>query len=90
MEETAADLAVVAAILSSFANRPIPASTVVFGEVGLAGEVRPVLFPELRLKESAALGFGNIVLPDQIVSESPVGLALQQIRNLQSLGDLLL
>lgn len=89
VEETAADLAVVAAILSSFSNRPIPRSTVVFGEVGLAGEVRPVLFPELRLKESAALGFNNVVLPDQTLSESPAGLATTQIRNLQSLGDLL-
>src|SRR5262245_41310709 len=61
--EPAADLAIVAAILSSLFNRTIPASTIIFGEVGLGGEVRPAMFPDARLKEAAMLGFNKAVIP---------------------------
>ncbi|MEO1092371.1 MAG: DNA repair protein RadA [Pseudomonadota bacterium] len=55
--EPAADLAVATALLSSVAGRAIPRSTVVFGEVGLGGELRPVAQTDLRLREAAKLGF---------------------------------
>ena len=63
MAEPAADLAIVAAILSSLFNKPIMGSTVVFGEVGLGGEIRPIMFAELRLKEALMLGFTRAVTP---------------------------
>lgn len=55
--EPAADLAAAAALISSFADAPLPDSSVVFGEIGLSGEVRPVSQTEARLKEAAKLGF---------------------------------
>ncbi len=61
--EPAADLAVAAALLSSLADRPVPGETVVFGEVGLSGEVRPVIHAEGRLKEAAKLGFTRAIVP---------------------------
>jgi len=61
--EPAADLAVLLAIVSSLRNRPLPAKLVVFGEVGLAGEVRPVQRGLERLKEAAKLGFTRAVIP---------------------------
>jgi DNA repair protein RadA/Sms len=61
--EPAADLAIVAAILSSLFNKPLVNSTVVFGEVGLGGEIRPTMFSEMRLKEALMLGFTRAVTP---------------------------
>lgn len=61
--EPGADLAVLLAIVSSLRNRPLPEKTVVFGEVGLAGEVRPVQRGQERLKEAAKLGFARAVIP---------------------------
>jgi DNA repair protein RadA/Sms len=55
--EPAADLPVLLAIVSSLCNKPLPAKLVAFGEVGLAGEIRPVQRGEQRLKEAAKLGF---------------------------------
>jgi DNA repair protein RadA/Sms len=63
LNEPAIDLGVVAALASSHLNRPVPARTVLFGEVGLAGEVRAVSRPELRVKEAARLGFDRCLLP---------------------------
>jgi len=61
--EPAADLAVMLAIISSLRNSPLQAKLVVFGEVGLAGEVRPVQRGQERLKEAAKLGFTHAVIP---------------------------
>ena len=61
--EPAADLAVAAALVSSLMDRPVPAETVVFGEIGLSGEVRQVNHTDQRLKEAAKLGFGHAILP---------------------------
>jgi DNA repair protein RadA/Sms len=69
VDEPAADLAIVTAILSSLFNRPVSASTVIFGEVGLGGEIRPAIFPEIRLKEAANLGFKRGIIPSQSVAE---------------------
>jgi DNA repair protein RadA/Sms len=63
IEEPAADLSVVAAVASSLRNRVIAASTAVFGEVGLAGEVRGITQAGLRVREAAQLGFKRCVLP---------------------------
>ena len=63
IDEPAADLAVVLAIVSSLKNRPLPTGLVAFGEVGLTGEVRPVQRGQDRLKEAAKLGFTRAVIP---------------------------
>lgn len=63
VQETAADLPVLLAILSSFRNRPLPAKTVAFGEVGLSGEIRPVPSGEDRLREAASHGFQLAIVP---------------------------
>jgi DNA repair protein RadA/Sms len=64
ISEPAADLAVLMAIVSSLTNRPLPAKLAVFGEVGLAGEVRPVQRGQERLKEAAKLGFTHALIPE--------------------------
>jgi len=61
--EPAADLAVVLAMVSSFRSQPLPRKLVVFGEVGLAGEVRPVQRGQERLREAAKLGFTQALIP---------------------------
>src|SRR5258706_15168391 len=61
--EPAADLAVLLAIVSSLRNKPLPEKMVVFGEVGLAGEVRAVQRGQERLKEAAKLGFTRAIVP---------------------------
>ena len=61
--EPAADLAVSLAVVSSLGNRPIPGKLVVFGEIGLAGEVRPAPRGQDRLKEAAKLGFERAIIP---------------------------
>jgi DNA repair protein RadA/Sms len=84
VEEPAADLAIVAAILSSLFNRPLAASTVIFGEVGLGGEVRPAMFPEIRLKEAATLGFKRGIVPSQsLVQELQNSVETVHVRDLQ-------
>ncbi len=63
ISETAADLAVLCAALSSFRDRPLSNDLVVFGEVGLAGEIRPVPNGEERLREAAKHGFRRAIIP---------------------------
>ena len=63
LSEPAADLAVAAALVSSISKQPVPADTVLFGEIGLTGEVRPVPLTPQRLKEAAKLGFETAVAP---------------------------
>lgn len=61
--ETAADLPMLLAALGSLRNRPLPAGLVSFGEVGLAGEIRPVPYGEERLREAGKHGFGRAIVP---------------------------
>jgi DNA repair protein RadA/Sms len=63
ISEPAADLAVAAALISALTGVPMPKETVVFGEIGLSGEIRPVAHAEQRLKEAAKLGFARAILP---------------------------
>jgi DNA repair protein RadA/Sms len=62
--EPAADLAVLMSITSSLKNKPLPAKLIVFGEVGLAGEIRPAPRGQERLKEAAKLGFTRALIPE--------------------------
>ena len=63
ISEPATDLAVLLSIVSSFKNKPLEPKLIVFGEVGLAGEVRPVQGGQMRLKEAAKLGFTKAIIP---------------------------
>jgi DNA repair protein RadA/Sms len=65
INEPAADLAVATALVSSMSDEPVPADAVVFGEIGLSGEVRAVSQRDLRLKEAAKLGFRQAWVPRQ-------------------------
>ena len=62
VDEPAADLGIVSAMMSSFLNRPVDRNLVVFGEVGLAGEIRGVSQPDLRIREAKKLGFSRCLL----------------------------
>jgi DNA repair protein RadA/Sms len=62
--EPAADLAVLLAVCSSLRNKPLPQKTLIFGEVGLAGEIRPVQRGQERIREAAKLGFETFVIPN--------------------------
>jgi DNA repair protein RadA/Sms len=63
INEPAADLAVLLAVHSSLRNKALPAKSLVFGEVGLAGEIRPVQRGQERLREAAKLGFRSVLMP---------------------------
>jgi DNA repair protein RadA/Sms len=62
--EPAADLAVLLSVCSSLKNKPVPQKTLIFGEVGLAGEIRPVQRGQERIREAAKLGFTTFVIPN--------------------------
>jgi DNA repair protein RadA/Sms len=87
--DPAADLAVAAALVSALAERPVPPETVAFGEVALSGELRPVAHANLRLKESAKLGFERAILPASVACEKGP-LTLSGFRTLAQLVDHLL
>lgn len=70
--ETAVDLALIVAIYSSIRNKALPAGLVVFGEVGLAGEIRPAPRGQERLKEAAKLGFSRAIIPRANAPRQPI------------------
>jgi DNA repair protein RadA/Sms len=72
IEEPAADLAVLSAIVSSIRNKPLPRGMVAFGEVGLAGEVRPAPRGQERLREAAKLGFSLAIIPRANAPKQPI------------------
>jgi len=89
--ETAADLAVIAAAVSSLRDRPLGNDLVIFGEVGLAGEVRPVQRGEARLREAAKLGFRRAIIPQANAPKQSVGeLEIHAVRRLPEALELLL
>jgi len=70
--EPAADLAILLAVHSSLTARPLPAKTLVFGEVGLAGEIRPVQRGQERIREAAKLGFRQVLIPNLNKPRQPI------------------
>jgi DNA repair protein RadA/Sms len=82
--EPAADLAVLLAIVSSMRNRPLPRGLVAYGEVGLAGEVRPAPRGQERLREAAKLGFSLAVIPKANAPRQPIeGLEIVAVDRLE-------
>ncbi|CAN5613047.1 DNA repair protein RadA [soil metagenome] len=92
IDEPAADLAILAAIASSVRNRPIKPGTAVFGEVGLAGEVRGISQAVLRVREAGHMGFTHCVLPDGncAPSDAPEGLELVGVKTVSEALDALM
>ncbi|NJD39268.1 MAG: DNA repair protein RadA [Geobacter sp.] len=91
LTEPAADLAMLLAVASSHLDRPVPANAVVFGEVGLAGEVRAITQPEPRISEAGKLGFEQCLLPEGNLRRLAGGsIALQGVSTVQEALELLL
>jgi DNA repair protein RadA/Sms len=92
VDEPAADLAIVAAVASSVRNRPIRAATAVFGEVGLAGEVRGTSQSSLRVREAGQMGFTRCVVPEGNVSpaEAPAGCEIVGVKTVSEALDQLI
>ncbi len=88
VSEPAADLAVAAALISALANIPIAGQTVIFGEVGLSGEVRPVGQSDARLREAEKLGFSNAIAPIDTKNTSK-NFILKEIKYITQLRDFL-
>ncbi|MCH2670020.1 MAG: DNA repair protein RadA [Gammaproteobacteria bacterium] len=84
--ETAADLAVCLATLSSYNEKAIPANIVVFGEVGLTGEIRPVPYGEERLAEAKKYGFEKAIVPVANIPQNKIGM---EIFGVEKLGEVL-
>ena len=86
ISEPAADLAVAMAVISSLSNKPLPSDMVIFGEIGLSGEIRAVTQPALRLKEAAKLGFTNAIVPTSFGKEKKItDLSYYEIGNVHRL-----
>jgi DNA repair protein RadA/Sms len=83
IDEPAADLAVVGAVASSLRNRPIRGGTAVFGEVGLAGEIRGTTQASLRIREAAQMGFTRVIVPEGNAArdEAPAGCEIVTVKN---------
>ncbi len=93
VDEPAANLAVIGAVASSLRNRPIRPGTAVFGEVGLAGEVRGTTQASLRVREAAQMGFTRVVVPGGNVArdEAPAGCEIVPVKHVgDALDELLL
>ena len=91
LSEPAADLGIVLALVSSYRNRPVDEHTIIFGEVGLSGEVRGVNMAGQRVKEAAKLGFTTCILPVTNASNiEPVsGMRLLGVKNVKEAIDLI-
>ena len=84
ISETSADLPAVLATLSSLRDRPLDHETVVFGELGLTGEIRPVPFGEERLREAAKQGFRRALVPEGNAPRKAIdGLEVHGVSRLQ-------
>ena len=82
-------MAVAAALISALTGRALPAETLFFGEIGLAGEIRQVAQPDLRLKEASKLGFKEAVVPAAKKKGTAVpGIKAAEITHVQDLADM--
>lgn len=86
MNEPAIDLGIILAVASSFRSRPIDEKTIVFGEVGLSGEVRAVSMPEQRVAEAKKLGFETCILP-QVSMKMVKGIQGIRLIGVKNIGD---
>lgn len=88
--ETSADLALLLAIVSSYRDHPLPRDMIVFGEVGLSGEIRPVPNGSERLNEAAKHGFKRAIVPiANVPKQPPEGMQVQGVKNIADALELL-
>jgi DNA repair protein RadA/Sms len=80
LDEPAVDLGIVSSIASSFLDRSIDSGTVVFGEIGLTGEVRGINQMEVRIKEAARMGFGRCIMPRTQLRDADSRAQMKRIR----------
>ncbi|MCK5285098.1 MAG: DNA repair protein RadA [Alphaproteobacteria bacterium] len=92
IHEPAADVAIAAALMSALSGTPIPAETVLFGEIGLAGEIRQVAQSDLRLKEASKLGFKDAIIPSIKNKKTKLAKAItiNEITHIQDIADMLI
>ena len=83
--ETGSDLALLAAVVSSLRNRIFPSDTIIFGEVGLAGEIRPVQSGQERLKEAVKHGFKRAIVPYANAPKQDLGIEVAAVKHLQEM-----
>ena len=81
--ETGSDLALLAAVVSSLRNRIFPSDTIIFGEIGLAGEIRPVQSGQERLKEAVKHGFKRAIIPHANAPKQAIG--IEAVKHLQEM-----
>jgi DNA repair protein RadA/Sms len=84
LAEPAADLALALALMSSFEETPLPQPTVLVGEIGLAGEVRPVAGVNRRLAEASRLGFTTALVPAGTPAEAPAQMLVHEVADLRA------
>ena len=90
VEETSADLALIAAMVSSFRDNPLPKDLIIFGEVGLSGEIRPVPSGQERLQEAAKHGFRQAIIPKANMPKHEItGMKIMPVTCLQEAIELL-
>lgn len=92
IHEPAADVAVAAALISALKNAPLPPDMIFFGEIGLAGEIRQVAQPDVRLKEAAKLGFKEASIPALKSNKKkplyPDGMNVAEYKHINQLEDI--
>ena len=81
--ETGSDLALIAAVVSSLRNRIFDHETIIFGEIGLAGEIRPVQSGQERLKEAVKHGFKRAIVPYANAPKQALGIEVEAVKQLQ-------
>lgn len=89
VDEPAADLGVLAAIASSVRNKVIPSTTAMFGEVGLAGEIRGITQASLRVREAAQMGFRYLVMPEANIDPAETGPGTCRLVGVRTVGEAL-
>lgn len=88
--ETGADMALILAVLSSLRGKPLPTDLIVFGEIGLAGEIRPIASGQERLREAAKHGFKEAIVPKANLPKNPLaGITVHGVERLQEVLDLM-
>ncbi len=88
--ETGADMALILAVLSSLRGKPLPTDLIVFGEIGLAGEVRPIASGQERLREAAKHGFKEAIVPKANLPKNPLaGITVHGVERLQEVLSLI-
>ena len=90
VDEPAMDLGVVAAVFSSHRNKALPFDVVIFGEVGLLGEIRSVSQADLRAREAAALGFRRVIVPQSNAAEIRADVEVTGVKRIEDFAQLLL